>query len=191
MTDLFTFGNAVQPLGAEGRYGTAGDLKKTQYVMQLLGFPGDPDTLWSLDELVALRRSIEAEGLVLEAVENFDPAHWHQVLFDGPERDRHIENCQTTIRRLGALKPKTICFSQYGQRRDPAFIVETAERQLNEYYDLILNQLKKGRRSDQIIDVIKDTLFTGRPDSHMQYQGMLGSIVSGYEVYFKRAGMIG
>jgi glyoxylase-like metal-dependent hydrolase (beta-lactamase superfamily II) len=101
------------------------------------------------------------------------------------------EASKATIRRLGALKPKTICFSQYGQRRDPAFIVETAERQLNEYYDLVLNQLKKGRTSARIIEVIKDSLFAGRPDSHMQYQGMLGSIVSGYEVYFKRAGMIG
>lgn len=65
------------------------------------GRAGDPDKLWSLDELVALRKTVEAEGLVLEAVENFDPAHWHDVLFDGPQRDRHIENCQTTIRRLG------------------------------------------------------------------------------------------
>ena len=54
-----------------------------------------------LEELVALRRSIEAEGLVLEAVENFDPAHWHDVLFDGPRARWHIENCRTIIRRLG------------------------------------------------------------------------------------------
>ena len=64
MTDLFTFGNAVQPLGAEGRYGTAGDLKKTQYVMQLLGFPGDPDTLKCL--ITAAEKGIEIECSVLD-----------------------------------------------------------------------------------------------------------------------------
>jgi len=65
------------------------------------GSAGDPDKLWSLDELAALRKAVEAEGMVLEAVENFDPAHWHDILFDGPLRDRHVENCQTIIRRLG------------------------------------------------------------------------------------------
>ncbi len=66
------------------------------------GLAGDPDTLWTEEELVALRRSIEAEGLVLEAIENIDPAHWHDVLLDGPLRARHIENVKTLIRRMGA-----------------------------------------------------------------------------------------
>ena len=65
------------------------------------GSAGDPNTLWSLDELVALRRSIEAEGLQLEAIENFDPAHWHDVLLDGPKRHQQMENLKMTIRRLG------------------------------------------------------------------------------------------
>ena len=65
------------------------------------GRAGDPERLWTLDELVSLRRSIEAEGLKLEAIENFDPAHWFDVLLDGPRRNEHIENCKTIIRRLG------------------------------------------------------------------------------------------
>ncbi len=65
------------------------------------GLAGDPDQLWTLDELVALRRDIETAGLKLEAIENFDPAHWHDILLDGPLRDRHVENVRTTIRRLG------------------------------------------------------------------------------------------
>lgn len=65
------------------------------------GRAGDPDCLWTLRELVDLRRGIEAEGLKLEAIENFDPAHWHDVLLDGPRRDQHLENCKTIIRRLG------------------------------------------------------------------------------------------
>ncbi|MFI5337070.1 MAG: mannonate dehydratase [Opitutales bacterium] len=65
------------------------------------GRAGDPDRLWSLEELVTLRRDVEAAGLKLEAIENFDPAHWHDILLDGPQRARQIENVKTIIRRLG------------------------------------------------------------------------------------------
>lgn len=66
------------------------------------GRAGDSDTLWSEDELCALRERVEAAGLVLEAIENLDPAHWHGILLDGPEREQHIENVRTLIRRVGA-----------------------------------------------------------------------------------------
>jgi mannonate dehydratase len=65
------------------------------------GLAGDPHTLWSYEELRDLRESVEAEGLQLEAVENLDPAHWHDVLLDGPKRDRQIDNIRTIIRNLG------------------------------------------------------------------------------------------
>jgi mannonate dehydratase len=65
------------------------------------GRAGDPDTLWSLDELVALRKDINSAGLELEAIENFDPAHWHDVLLDGPRKREQLENLKTIIRRLG------------------------------------------------------------------------------------------
>jgi mannonate dehydratase len=65
------------------------------------GVAGDPDQLWTLDELVALKREINSAGLTLEAIENFDPAHWHDVLLDGPKKREHLENCKTIIRRVG------------------------------------------------------------------------------------------
>jgi mannonate dehydratase len=65
------------------------------------GLAGDPDALWSLDQLQKLRRDVEAAGLKLEAVENFDPAHWHDILLDGPNKKHHLENVKTIIRRLG------------------------------------------------------------------------------------------
>jgi mannonate dehydratase len=65
------------------------------------GIAGDPDKLWSLEELVQLRRDVEASGLKLEAIENFDPAHWHDILLDGPKRALHIENVKTILRRMG------------------------------------------------------------------------------------------
>ncbi len=52
-------------------------------------------------ELLALRRDAETEGLKIEAIENFDPAHWHDVLLDGPKKKAQLENVKTIIRRLG------------------------------------------------------------------------------------------
>jgi mannonate dehydratase len=65
------------------------------------GLAGDPNQLWTLHELVELRRAIEAEGLKLEAIENFDPAHWHDVLLAGPKKQQQFENVKTIIRRMG------------------------------------------------------------------------------------------
>ena len=65
------------------------------------GLAGDPNVLWSLEELTALRKEVERAGLKLEAIENFDPAHWHDILLDGPQRARHVENVKTILRRLG------------------------------------------------------------------------------------------
>lgn len=66
------------------------------------GVAGDPDALWSVEELCALRKEIEAEGLVLEAIENFDPAFWYDVLLDGPKRNRQMENLKVLVRNVGA-----------------------------------------------------------------------------------------
>ena len=65
------------------------------------GLAGDPDKLWTLEELKDVRRKTEAAGLKLEAIENFDPAHWGDILLDGPKRAQHIDNVKTIIRRLG------------------------------------------------------------------------------------------
>ena len=65
------------------------------------GRAGDAQTLWTVDELVAIRLDIERSDLRLAAIENIDPAHWHDVLLDGPMRDDHVENCCELIRRLG------------------------------------------------------------------------------------------
>src|SRR5678816_4550370 len=65
------------------------------------GLAGDPEKLWTLEELIALRNSIEVEGLKLEAIENLDPAYWHDILLDGPIRTRQLENVKTILRRMG------------------------------------------------------------------------------------------
>jgi len=65
------------------------------------GRAGDPGKVWGVEELSDLRKAVEAEGLKLEAIENFDPAHWHDVLLEGPMKNRQLENVKTMIRNLG------------------------------------------------------------------------------------------
>ncbi|HUJ95726.1 MAG TPA: mannonate dehydratase [Terriglobales bacterium] len=65
------------------------------------GVAGDPEKLWTVEEMVKVRKELEGAGLKLEAIENLDPAHWHDILLDGPLRPRHIENVKTIIRRMG------------------------------------------------------------------------------------------
>lgn len=74
-----------QPTGGRGGWGRA----------------GDPNRLWTAEELVALKEEVQAAGLELAAVENLDPAHWYDVLLDGPKKDEHLGNVKTIIRNLG------------------------------------------------------------------------------------------
>jgi mannonate dehydratase len=67
------------------------------------GLAGDPQQLWTLDELARVKSQIEAHGLRLDAVENFDPAHWFDVLLDGPRKGEQLENLKTIVRRLGQV----------------------------------------------------------------------------------------
>jgi len=89
LVDYFNQGNKDslnnQPVGAKGGWGIA----------------GDPDKLWTVEEMVKIKEDLAKYDLVLEGIENFDPAHWHDILLDGPQRDRHIENVKTIIRNVG------------------------------------------------------------------------------------------
>ncbi len=67
------------------------------------GPAGDPDQLWTLEELTDLKRAVNAHGLELAAIENFDPAHWHDVLLAGPKRDRQLDNLKALIQRIGEV----------------------------------------------------------------------------------------
>ena len=50
------------------------------------GLSGDRNRLWTYEELVDLKKAINAEGLELAAIENIDPSHWYDVLLDGPRK---------------------------------------------------------------------------------------------------------
>jgi mannonate dehydratase len=65
------------------------------------GLAGDADKLWTYEELAGIRREINAAGLELEAIENFDPAHWHDVLLEGPKKAQQLEGLKTIVRNVG------------------------------------------------------------------------------------------
>jgi mannonate dehydratase len=68
------------------------------------GVAGDPaDSLWTVEELRRIRHEIEDAGLCLEAIENLDPAIWYDILLDGPQRSRQIEQVKTIIRHMGEV----------------------------------------------------------------------------------------
>jgi mannonate dehydratase len=65
------------------------------------GITTNQDKLWSYEELSDLRKAVNAEGLELEALENFDPSHWYDILLDGPRRVEQMAGIKTTIRNIG------------------------------------------------------------------------------------------
>lgn len=66
------------------------------------GIAGDPNKIWTVEYLKSLKKEINDAGLILEAIENFDPAHWYDVLLDGPKKVVQIEGIKQIIRNVGA-----------------------------------------------------------------------------------------
>ena len=77
---------------------------------------------WELNDLISLRKEIEEHGLKLEAIENFDPSHWHDILLDGPKKHEQLELIKRTIQNIGKA----------GIVKDAKLIEETA-RDLSEW----------------------------------------------------------
>jgi glyoxylase-like metal-dependent hydrolase (beta-lactamase superfamily II) len=109
-----------------------------------------------------------------------------------------LEASRETIARIRRMSPRTVCFSQFGQRDDASFVIEEAERQLETYHDVILARLEAGGSTEQVIEDVADRLLEGalRGSSsegarHREFmRGMLASIVVGYETYFRRSGRL-
>jgi len=76
--------NANQPIGDDKGWGSAGK-----------------GSIWTLDEILAIKKEVVSHGLVWEAIENFDPAMWYDVLLDGPRKLEQIELLKEQIRIVG------------------------------------------------------------------------------------------
>jgi hypothetical protein len=109
-----------------------------------------------------------------------------------------FEASRETIGRLRKLDPRTICFSQFGQRQDASFVIEEAERQLDGYHHFILSRLEQGLDTRQIVEDVADFYLGGvlkadspeRGEYDQFVRSMLMSIVVGYTTYFERSGQL-
>ncbi|UCD57043.1 MAG: MBL fold metallo-hydrolase [Candidatus Hydrogenedentota bacterium] len=104
-----------------------------------------------------------------------------------------LEASVETARKIRGLDPRIICFSQFGQHRDPAFILEESERQTRNYGELIRISLENGLGTGDIIEMMLERLSRepqARRFSEQSLRGMLMSIVLGYYQYFRRTGAI-
>lgn len=57
--------------------------------------------LWTYEELTQLKEEIESYGLTWEAIENFNPIHWHDILLDGPKKQEQLDHLKQMIRNVG------------------------------------------------------------------------------------------
>lgn len=56
---------------------------------------------WELADLLALKKQINSHGLTWAAIENFDPAHWYDILLDGPRKEQQMEDLKFMLRNIG------------------------------------------------------------------------------------------
>jgi len=67
--------------------------------------------IWTEEELRGLRHQVEEAGLRLEAIENFDPGFWHDVLLDGPKKQQQLEQLKQLIRNIGRAGIPTVGYN--------------------------------------------------------------------------------
>lgn len=65
------------------------------------GVAGSSEGRWTVEALAKIRDDLAQHGLTLAAIENLDPADWHDVLLDGPKRDEQIDHVRRIVRNLG------------------------------------------------------------------------------------------
>ncbi len=67
------------------------------------GYSDPDDPLWTYEGLRDLKAMVNGEGLELEALENFAPAHWSDILLDGPRKGQQYELLKNHIRNIGRV----------------------------------------------------------------------------------------
>jgi len=63
--------------------------------------PSSKYGFWDYDGVSRLVKHLQDNGLQVEGVENFIPAHWDKVLLGAPGRDAQMENIKRSIAALG------------------------------------------------------------------------------------------
>jgi mannonate dehydratase len=65
------------------------------------GVTKNHNQFWELDYLLSLRKEIDKHGLEWDTIENFDPAHWYDILLDGPKKEEQLENLKRMLQNMG------------------------------------------------------------------------------------------
>lgn len=65
------------------------------------GITKNQGKLWKYDDLIRLKKEINSHGLQWEAIENFDPSHWFDILLDGRQKVRQMDDIKYMIANIG------------------------------------------------------------------------------------------
>ncbi|HTU03364.1 MAG TPA: mannonate dehydratase [Candidatus Sulfotelmatobacter sp.] len=94
-----------------GQFSRGDDILTSDQAAWGFGVSQPDDPLWRYEGLRNLKARINAEGLELEALENFAPADWYDVLLDGPRRAEQIAYLQRVVRDVGRAGIPTIGYN--------------------------------------------------------------------------------
>jgi mannonate dehydratase len=61
----------------------------------------EEDFLWTLEYMLQLKKELNEYGLEWYAIENFNPAHWYDILLDVPKKKEQIEFLKQIICNMG------------------------------------------------------------------------------------------
>ncbi len=59
--------------------------------------------VWTYEYLAQMKQTVNDEGLVLEALENFNPYFWSDILLDGPRKEEQMAGIQQLISDVGKV----------------------------------------------------------------------------------------
>ena len=76
----------------------------------------DNEPIWDIEFLSGLKKEMQDHNLVFEAIENFNPLHWHDILLDGPKKNEQIEGLKRLLQNMGKVGIPIMgyCFSLAG-----------------------------------------------------------------------------
>ena len=76
----------------------------------------DNEPIWDFEFLSSLKKEMNDHNLVFEAIENFNPLHWHDILLDGPKKNDQIEGLKRLLQNMGKVGIPIMgyCFSLAG-----------------------------------------------------------------------------
>ena len=69
------------------------------------------DEVWAEEYISSLARKASEYGLTIYGIENFNPAHWYDILLDGPEKEKQLEHLKAIIRTVGKCGIKSFGYN--------------------------------------------------------------------------------